>query len=968
MVEQRELEHRFRDAVHSLGFEFVDDSVQGPPALEDLLADIDQDADAPIRALTLLCGRGDGDVVALTKLLLDLGEGPENAAWAARLWTDTRDSGPAAEVDEPLDPLTDPEPVLDLRQPLPEPERQVMIPSGTVALLFTDIEGSTKRWVDDADRMHVAVRRHDAVLRDHIETHGGYIFTTAGDAFCAAFSDVHLAVTAAVASQVGLADVDFADVGGLPVRMAVHVGAVEERDGDYFGTELSRVARILGYTSGGQITLSAAAAAQLPAERCRLLGEVSLRDLDELETVHEVVDEALRSDLPALRIPVLPTTIPSPPTSFIGRTEIVATLARLVREHRLVTMLGTGGLGKTRIAIEVSERESIRRPVVFAELAPATDRAALEIRVLSDLAIDVDGAGTTVDLICDAIGDDELLLVLDNCEQVVLAAADFVEDVLAHCPAVTVLATSRELLEVSGERIVRVGGLHESDLGDAVELFIARASEAGVDTESFDRKTVEDICVRLDGLPLAIELAAAKTVMLPLAEIQSGLGNRLDLLKQRGRRQTGRHSSLRTMLDWSWELLDDELRSSLAQLAAFAGGFGIEEAALILNHNQVRTLATLEDLLSRSLIVRDADPGVARFRLLHSALEYATEKAEELGVRSSSRVRHLAWVADVVQAAGVDFSGGSTAAEAMTRLDRAQHEIAIALDFASRGGDVTTGLQMTITLWDWWRGRLQLVEGVDRIERLLAVATDDTFGDVIVGSMVIRAEFMRMLHGPVNAVSEAIKEARARIESVSDTVLANRYRLRLALAEFDDSDEDIEAELWSLVEAARAAGTTEDTMGLHLLTAWSQPRDAGRSLELARETLATAERHGNAVAAAHARELCAIALTDLGRTGDAAVELIDAIHELRQASQPACLLHCAESVAWYLHQRGDVPGATDLYSAAVGLRHRLRRQRAGFEVHAARQVAAKDDVVVAPNDSVDIDEVVAMMTTALSQN
>ena len=401
------------------------------------------------------------------------------------------------------------------------------LPSGTVTFLFTDLEGSTRLWEEYPDAMRASLARHDELLRGAIESHAGHVVKTTGDGFHAAFATAHDALEAALAAQLALTAEPWARTGPLRVRMGVHTGEAEYRDGDYYGTALNRAARVAGAAYGGQLLVSRATMELLGDGRpdgCYLLdlGEHRLRDLGRPETLLQLCHPDLpRSFPPPRSLDAYPGNLPARFTSFVGRSEEMGRIELALEEARLVTLTGVGGVGKTRLALQAAGAvlPHFRDGAWFCELATAGDADALVQVVATVLGVQPHPTVPLDRRVRDALRDRRALVLLDNCEHLLEAATRVAEGILRECAHVRLIATSREPLDVEGERIVRVRSLPfpeagtESAATDAVRLFIERAQgvESDFDADDDETRTVGEICRRLDGIPLAIELAAARS-------------------------------------------------------------------------------------------------------------------------------------------------------------------------------------------------------------------------------------------------------------------------------------------------------------------------------------------------------------------------------------------------------------------------------------------------------------------------
>jgi class 3 adenylate cyclase len=467
-------------------------------------------------------------------------------------------------------------------------------PTGTVTFLFTDIEGSTKLWEDNAPAMQAALARHDELLKSSIEDHGGYVFKTVGDAFCCAFPTAPDALKAALETQRRLLSSEREQSGPLRVRMALHTGAAEERDGDYFGPPVNRVARLLSAAHGGQVLLSLPAQElvrdQLPADTSLMdLGEHRLKDLFRPERIFQLLVPGLPSEFPPLRtLDAYHNNLPPQPTPLIGREKEVAEVCqRLSRpEVRLLTLTGPGGTGKTRLALQAAAEltQEFDEGVFFISLAAIRDPQLVVGVVAGTLGVKEEGGQPLLESLEYYLGEKRMLLLVDNFEQV-LEAAPMVTEMLSAAPNLKVLATSRILLRLYGEHEYAVPPLGLPDPQrppsvetlthyEAVRLFLERsqASRADFSVTSDNASAVAEICVRLDGLPLAIELAAARIKVLPPKKLLDRLSDRLKLLTRGARDLPERQRTLRSTIEWSYGLLDEGEKTLFARLSVFAGG------------------------------------------------------------------------------------------------------------------------------------------------------------------------------------------------------------------------------------------------------------------------------------------------------------------------------------------------------------------------------------------------------------
>jgi predicted ATPase len=515
-----------------------------------------------------------------------------------------------------------------------------------VTFLFTDVEGSTRRWEADADGMRVALAAHDEVLLQAIEAHGGWLFKHTGDGVCAAFSSPRSAVDAAIDAQRKLE---------LPVRMGLATGEAELRNDDYFGAVLNRAARVMAAGHGGQVLVAESTAGLLSGVDLVDLGPRRLRDLSNPIGVFQIRAAGLRTEFPALRaLDASPGNLRAATTTLIGCESEVAELQAAVKAHRLVTLTGVGGVGKTRLAVEVAARlvDEFPEGVWFFELAAVTDSAAVPDAVAAVLGITQQPGKTVTDSVAAALEGRVRLLVFDNCEHLLDAAADLIEAILVASATVKILVTSREGLRVPDEQLWIVPSL-DIDAGTdsaAVALFVDRArsvaqrfSLAGAD----EAAAVVDICRRLDGIPLAIELAASRMASMTASEVRDRLDHRFQLLVGSGR-GLERHHTLRHAVAWSYDHLDNAEKRLLDRCSVFAGGFDLQSACAVAGFDDSDDYAVLDlfdALVRKSLLVADRSSGRTRFSMLETIRQFAEEQLVAGGEASEIRAAHSRYFA-----------------------------------------------------------------------------------------------------------------------------------------------------------------------------------------------------------------------------------------------------------------------------------------------------------------------------------
>ena len=544
---------------------------------------------------------------------------------------------------------------------------------GVVTFLFTDIEGSSQLWEREPERMQGALARHDALVRKAVDGNSGRVVKMLGDGVHAVFNDPRDAVNAAVELQQMLADPAATDGIVFKVRVGLHAGVEEHRDEDFFGRSVNRAARIMGVAHGGQILVSETVSS-LVDERLsdgvalRDLGLVRLRDLASPERVFQVVHPGLRASFPALRtLEATPNNLPQQLTSFIGREREQAEVATLLARTSLLTLVGAGGIGKTRLSLQVAADLMDEFPdgVWLVELAPIADARLVPQAVASVLGVKEEPGRPVLEALVKVFKERRFLVILDNCEHLVQACAELVNVLLQSGPQVKLMASSREPLRVAGEATYVVPALAFPGLSrmitpaalaeyDAAQLFIDRAVavQSTFKVTEQNAMALAGVCHQLDGIPLAIELAAARTRVLSIENIAARLDDRFRLLKGSDKTALPRQQTLRALIDWSYDLLEHEERLLFRRLAVFAGGFPLEAAESVgcaSEQERSALVDVLTQLVEKSLVVLDRESG--RYRMLETVRQYAQEALAESGEADALRDRHLAYFAELAEKA-----------------------------------------------------------------------------------------------------------------------------------------------------------------------------------------------------------------------------------------------------------------------------------------------------------------------------
>jgi predicted ATPase/class 3 adenylate cyclase len=611
------------------------------------------------------------------------------------------------------------------------------IPTGVVSFLFTDVEGSTKLWETDSDAMAASLQLHDQIMREEVEARGGHVFSTAGDAFAVAFGSDLDAVSAATAVQLRLLTADWPGP-AIRVRMGIHTGTAEERGGDYFGPVLNRAARIMSAGHGGQILLSSVTARselETPVE-LHDLGTHHLKDLAEPEHVFEIRHSGLPVvDRPIKTVDVRRHNLPDYLTSFVGRRRQLDELASLVSANRLVSLTGVGGTGKTRLAVETARRAVSERPdgAWLVELAPVTNPHFIMSTIADTWGLRAGEGASIEDVVMRYLWSRDLVLIIDNCEHLLDGAAAAIKQLLDACPTLRVIATSRESLGIRGEAVLRVPSLgladatHTLEDSEAVHLFLDRAKAVRPDFEPSGEEmaAIGRICTRIDGIPLGIELAAARLRSMSAPELARRLEDSFRILSGSAKAALPRQRTLAATIDWSYDLLKPPEQAMFRRLSVFTGGLDFEAAEAVCVGDEVEdweVLDHLDSLVDKSLIIPLEDgEGGTRYRMLEPVRQYAQERLSDTTEPIRFRAAHARHFAGFVDQT---TPGVRTAAitATMRRIDRDYDNIRAALATLLEAGGIDAYLDMAFDLFSYWMHKGMGVEAIElSLEGLHAV-------------------------------------------------------------------------------------------------------------------------------------------------------------------------------------------------------------------------------------------------------
>lgn len=618
------------------------------------------------------------------------------------------------------------------------------LPSGTVTFLFTDIEGSTKLAQKYPHVWPTTQARHDALLRNAITSFRGYIFTTIGDEFNAAFETAHDALSAALAAQYALHTEDWGEVGSINVRMGLHSGSARPLSDGYEGyLTLSHVKRLMSIAYGGQILISEATESllrdQLPQNiALRDLGEHRLKDFERLEHIYQAVAQGLRTEFPQLKsLGVIPNNLPVQLTSFIGRSREIYDIKQLLHERRLLTLTGPGGSGKTRLALQVAAESFEHFPdgVFFVALAPITDPGLVASTIAQSLGIPETPRRSIIASLKDYLQTKSLLLLLDNFEQVI-NAAPFVAELLSECRNIKILATSREGLHIRGEREYPLLPLELPNLTQipspeslsqyaAVQLFIQRANAVKPNFKITNEtaRAVAEICYRLDGLPLAIELAAARIKLLSPRLMLARLEHRLEFLTGGRRDLPARQQTLRNAIAWSYDLLNENEQALFRRLSIFVGGCTLEAVEAVAGDNPdlASVLDQLGSLLDKSLMQEtEGMNGEPRFMMLETLREFGLEQLDASGEQDTIRHRHAIFFLALAEQGEARLES-TEQVEWMNRMEQEHDNLRAALEWSKTSdGTADVCLRLAGALGLFWQVRGYYTEGRERLAGILS--------------------------------------------------------------------------------------------------------------------------------------------------------------------------------------------------------------------------------------------------------
>jgi predicted ATPase/class 3 adenylate cyclase len=817
-----------------------------------------------------------------------------------------------------------------------------------VTFAFTDIEGSTLRWERDRTAMQAAVRRHDELMRAAIAEHGGHVFKTLGDAFCAAFAHPEDAVAALLAAQRALTAEDFSAVDGIRVRAALHMGTADERDGDYFGLALNRVARLLAIAHGGQVILSGATADLVrgdlpPRASLRDLGEHRMRDLTRPEHVYQLLAPDLPTEFPPLRsLDVGRNNLPRMLTSFVGRESEIAEITALVHGHELVTLVGSGGVGKTRTSLQVAANllDGSGDGVWFIELAPLSRGEYIPTTVAQALGLTLPAHGDPLAGLVRALKYKRALLVFDGCEHLVEPAARVVSALLRGCPNVKILASSRQGLGITGEETYRLPSLgvpSENEAvglsasvalqAEAVALFVERARSVDKHFALTDENApiVTDICRRLDGIPLALELAAARVKILSPRQLRERLDERFRVLTGGNRDALPRQQTLRALIDWSHDLLDERECTLFRLLGIFVNGFTLEGAAAIGSGDEPGELDehdvfdALASLVDKSLVLAEPDRDSLRYRLLESTRVYALEKLDAAKERAALASRHLRYLRNRFAELSARAQQTGPLAERREALETELEDVRAALDGALACTDITEGGELLAAIGDLFRDAGLEAEGIAWCERYLAALPRDK--SRLLARLSIALSY---LLGASGRMVRALEASTAAVtfgrESGNPATLASALTTYAFDATFAGRLDEAEAALAEAEVTLEASASVQ--MRLYLLDSRAFLSQRRGDFETAARNLEKLREEHRSLGYAHGEVTVANNLAELEHARGRTQRAIAIVHETLPMARSATsnlVAGLLGNLAGFLAAVDDLGGAAAAAREAIGL-------------------------------------------------
>ncbi|MGQ0435003.1 MAG: ATP-binding protein [Microthrixaceae bacterium] len=799
--------------------------------------------------------------------------------------------------------------------------------AGNITFLFSDIEGSTALLVRRADDYPELVLTHRRLLRDVWRQHGGHEVGTEGDSFLVSFADTVAAVGAAASGQRALLAHPWPVDASIRVRMGLHTGPIRVIDGDYFGITVHQAARIAATAHGGQVVVSDVTMADASGAHDFMdLGLHRLKDLARPIRLYQLLGEGMPTEFPPPRsLTVWPNNFPIQTTPFIGRADDLAGVHAALTDHTVVTLTGAGGVGKTRLALQVAAESVSTFPdgAWLVDLAPVGDPDLVASTAAAALGIPEQAGRDPIDTLVDALVAWRTLIVLDNCEHLIGACAELVDRVVSSCPGVKVLATSRESLSIPAEWSWRLRSLHVPDEADArlhdvsasegVRLFVDRATAVRHDfaLTTDTAPAIAKICRRLDGLPLAIELAAARVRSMSVHDIADRLDDRFRLLTGGSRLALPRQRTLEAAVAWSYDLLEPDTQLLFDRLSVFAGGATLPAVETVCaGDDHAAVVDALDRLVDRSLVVtEESADGAARYRQLETLRQFARDRLLDRGATAAMRDRHLQWALDL--AASLPQMSGQTLPPDV-RAD--EDNFRAATEWALETGDEVAALSLVGALWvGHFDERARLYERV--------LPPGPSIPPAVAGRALFAGGGLAFMMGHWDlGVSRMELAARSNAECGNRSLvsLATTYQ---AACEWGRGDRTRARGLIDLaLTEADAAGDPAARARVRMLLAWLEAEtDLTRAEEVALEAMTIGRQLADVFELAHGAEALAFIRSERLGWAAASNDLADAISLFRDV-QHNCRSHILETVAAWAAMQGRFELGAELWGSALRVR------------------------------------------------
>lgn len=810
------------------------------------------------------------------------------------------------------------------------------LPTGTVTLLFTDIEGSTRLWEAQPEAMKAALAQHDSILKDAVDANNGHVVKSTGDGIFAVFETAIQAVAATLAAQHALGASPWAGIEpqSLRVRMGLHTGEAELRDYDYFGEAPNRAARIMAAGHGGQMLLSAVTAElvrrQLPGGITLIdLGEHHLKGLLLAEHIFQVHAPDLPAEFPGLNSLSAPThNLPTQLTTFIGRERELLETQEKLQSTRLLTLVGPGGTGKTRLSVQIGAEQLDRYKdgVWLVELAPIVDPGLIPSTIADVFAIHEAQGVPLMTLVVDYLRAKEMLLLLDNCEHLVEGAARVADQLLRHCANLKIVASTREALSVEGETVYRVPSLSlpERPSGDLLEyeatrLFIERATKAEprFRATAANAAAIYQICRRLDGIPLAIELAAARVKLFTAEQIAERLDDRFQLLSGGSRTALPRQQTLRALIDWSYHSLTDLEQRVLRRLAVFSGGWTIEAAEAVVGGPDV--IDGLAGLVSKSLVNVVERAGATRYLFLETIRQYAMEKLVESEEAIETRGRHVDYVLNLPG----PVEPGMFGPQSLPYLDQMEEEhdnLRTALEWAS-SHDLTKAVKLGLVAGDFWLSRDYNTEAEAWCQTILA--RSESLADLAgprsrLHAVLAQAGIFMGHHAMARPAAEA---GLPLAEQAGDSIARVRLYALTALACMYLGDLEASQKAARLGEALAREMDLKSELAMVLILSTQIGFFAGGDIEQTRAYAAEAEKLTTEGGAAWSNIMLGFAFARLtgllGNLDKARVLFAQSAEAAERSGNMRVVYSCHSELAHMLRRHGELDEALGLYAEVL---------------------------------------------------